>query len=208
MSADARRYLTAVVLLVLLAGTAEAVRVTRVRPTMYHPTFEDVPHQIGAYTGTDLPRDESIYRFLSAEGMLERKYAGPGPDVYMTILYAPDWRSIHSPEGCYPSQGWMVLEEKVVTVASPARPLEAKFLRLKKDKLNLMALYSFAYLGGTTADWEKEGYRVALGPRGAGGVVFALSTAIDASGSSAAADRLIPIMQVAYPAALSFWKKK
>ena len=131
-----------------------------------------------------------------------------GGPVSMSVLYAPDWRSIHSPEGCFPAQGWTVLEEKVLTVPSSAGPLQAKLIRLKKGDLYLLALFCFGYPGGTTADWTQEGYKVALGPRGAGGIVFTLSTVIATTDPEAAGKHLTEIMQVAYPAAASFWGKK
>jgi EpsI family protein len=202
-----RRYLTAVVLLLILSVAAEAVRVTRVPPAAYHPTFSEIPREIGVYTGVDLPPDESVLNFLSATAMLERRYDGPDGSVSLSVLYAPDWRSIHSPEGCYPAQGWTVLGEQVITLTSSAGPLRAKLIRLKKGDLFLLALFSFAYYGGTTADWTEEGLRVALGPRGAGGVVFTLSTPVSEAAPATAHQRLMEIMQVAYPAAISFWKK-
>ena len=208
MSSDARRYLIAVLLLVGLAGTAEAVRLTRVPPANYHPTFENVPREIGAYKGTDLPRDESIYNFLNAQGLLERRYDGPGAPIAMSVLYAPDWRSIHSPEGCFPAQGWTVLEERVMTLQSAAGPLQAKMVRLKKDEMYLLAMFSFGYPGGTTADWTQEGYKVALGRRGEGGVVFTVSTQAAGQEPEAAVKHLSELMQVAYPAAIAFWNKK
>ncbi|NLO73924.1 MAG: EpsI family protein [candidate division WS1 bacterium] len=194
-------------LLVVLAVAAEAVRLTRVPPAAYHPTFAEIPREIGAYTGVDLPPDESVLNFLSATAMLERRYDGPDGSVSLSVLYAPDWRSIHSPEGCYPAQGWTVLSEQTITLPSSAGPLRAKLIRLKKNDLFLLALFSFAYYGGTTADWTAEGLRVALGPRGAGGVVFTLSTPVAESAPETAYHRLTKIMQVAYPAAISFWKK-
>ena len=208
MSADARRYLIAVILLAVLGSAAEAVRIARVPPAAYHPTFAEVPREIGTYTGRDLPVDQSIFAFLGAEAMLERSYEGPGVPVQMTVLYAPDWRSIHSPEGCFPAQGWSVLEEKVLTVASSAGPLQAKLIRSRKDDQHLLALFSFAYYGGTTADWTQEGYKVALGPRGAGGVLFSLSTPLESSDPAPGTARLTEVLQVAYPAAIAFWGKK
>ena len=96
----------------------------------------------------------------------------------------------------------------MLTLASAAGPLQAKFVRLKKEDAHLMALFSFGYPGGTTADWTQEGYKVALGPRGAGGVVFTVSCQATDQEPQVGLQHLTEIMQVAYPAATSFWKKK
>jgi hypothetical protein len=211
MSADARRYLIAVVLLVVMGSAAEAVRVTRVPPAAYHPNFANIPLAVGVYTGHDLPVDQSVYAFLAAAAMIEREYVSPSePPVQMTVLYAPDWRSIHSPEGCFPNQGWQELEEKKITIPAPPGfpipgPLNAKLTRMEKDEHQILVLFSFAYYGGTTSNWEQMGYKIALGPRGAGGVLFTLATPLESADTTAAVNRLYTILGAAYPAAINFW---
>ena len=100
-----RRYLIALAVVLSLGGGGEALRLSRPRAADYHPTFAAVPLQIGDYQGQDLPVDQSIYSFLAAGGMLERRYRGPAGTVQLTIIYAADWRSVHSPTGCYPASG-------------------------------------------------------------------------------------------------------
>lgn len=208
MSPHARRYLTALAVVVVLGGAAEGVRLTRTREAQYRPDFAAVPLRIGDYQGRDLPVDESIYRYLAAGGMLEREYEGPAGAVRLTILYAADWRSVHSPTGCYPATGWEVLEDRAVDFPAPAgsgsaEPLHARLLRVRKGEQERLAVFSFAYAGGTTADWAQMTIRVALGRRGAGGLVFTLSTPSDPE----ALARLGQIYAAAYPAAIRFWEE-
>jgi EpsI family protein len=196
----------ALAVVVVLGGAGEGLRLSRPRTADYHPSFAAVPQQIGAYQGQDLPVDQSIYRFLSASGMLERVYVGPGEPVQLTVLYAADWRSVHSPTGCYPASGWEILEEQSVDFAVPAggEALHTRLLRVRRGDRERLALFSFAYPGGTTADWSTMGVKVALGPRGAGGLVFTLST--DLGGDyEAALKRLDLILATAYPPAIAFW---
>ena len=197
----------ALAVVVVLGGSGEAVRLSRPHAADYHPSFTAVPEQIGAYQGQDEPVDQSIYRFLSASGMLERLYAGPEGLVQLTILYAADWRSVHSPTGCYPASGWEILEERPVDFAAAegGEPLHARLLHVRKGEHERLALFSFAYPGGTTADWSTMGVKVALGPRGAGGLVFTLSTDLQGD-PTAALRRLDTIFASAYPAAIGFWK--
>lgn len=205
MSSPARRYLTALAIVIVLGGAAEAMRLTRPREAQYRPDFSTVPLRIGDYQGRDLPVDESIYRYLAAGGMLEREYEGPAGSVRLTILYAADWRSVHSPTGCYPATGWEVLEDRAVDLPAAgsrsAEPLHARLLRVRKGEQERLAVFSFAYAGGTTADWAQMTIRVALGRRGAGGLVFTLSTPSDPG----ALARLGEIYAAAYPEAIRFW---
>jgi hypothetical protein len=207
VSPDARRYLTALAVVLVLGGAGEALRLSRPREAHYQPDFAAVPLRIGDYQGRDLPVSESIYRFLAAGGMLEREYEGPAGAVRLTIIYAADWRSVHSPTGCYPAVGWEVLEDRPVDFLAPggasAEPLHARLLRVRKGDQERLAAFSFAYQGGTTADWALMTLRVALGPRGAGGLVFTLSTPNDPG----ALARLGEIYAAAYPAAIGFWNQ-
>lgn len=209
MSPDARRYLIALGILVVFGAVAHAVRVNRVPEAIYQPDFSAIPRQVGEYQGRDVPVDESIYKFLAAAGILERVYEGPGGAVRLTVIYAPDWRSIHSPAGCFPAQGWEVITDDEVTYSPPPdspvqKPLKARLIRLHKDDHWLLALFSFAYYGGTTSNWAEEGYRVAFGPRGAGGLVITLNTPVQPN-LRAAAERISHIFVETYPAAISFW---
>ena len=213
MPADARRFLTAAVLLLVLGGAAEAVRTTRVPPAAYHPTFAEVPVQIGEFRGEDRSVDQSIYNFLAASAILERVYTGPdGVPVRLSLVYAPDWRSIHSPESCLPNQGWQMVEQHVLSISAPPGfpvpgPLNVKLMELQKDQERMLALYSFAYYGGTTADWAQMSWKVVLGPRGAGGLLFTLNTPITKKGPEAG-ERLQAVLEGTYPPALGFWYKQ
>jgi len=203
---DARRYLAALAVLVVLGGASEALRWTRDRQAHYQPDFAGVPIRIGDFQGHDRPVDQSIFEFLAAGGMLERDYTGPEGMVRLSVIYAANWRSVHSPMGCYPAQGWEVLDERPVDfpVQASAEPLHARLLRVKKDDRERLVIFSFAYKGGSTADWAMLPFRIMLGPPGAGGLVFTLSTSA-APDRQAALQRLAEIFAAAYPPAVAFW---
>jgi hypothetical protein len=50
--------------------------------------------------------------------------------------------------------------------------------------------------------------KILLGPRGAGGVLFTLSTPLEAEDQKAATQRLEDLLQAAYPHAIDFWYPK
>lgn len=210
MPADARRFLIAAFLLLVLGGAAEPVRQWRVPPALYQPTFAEVPMNVGVYRGEDRAVDQSIYNFLGASAILERVYLGPERvPVRLSLVYAPDWRAIHSPESCLPNQGWQVIEQRTVALPAPPDfpvpgPLRVKIIQLQKDRERLLALYSFAYYGGTTADWAQMSRKVVLGPRGAGGLLYTLNTPVTKADSEAG-QRLEAILTATYPPALAFW---
>ena len=206
MSPVTRRYLVALAMVVALGSLGEAALRHRPRAAVYHPDFATVPARVGDYESRDLPVNESIYQFLAAGGMLEREYLGPEGKVRLTIIYAADWRSVHSPMGCYPAQGWEVLDERPVEFpgATGGEPLHARIVRVRKEGQERLALFSFAYAGGTTADWTLMPVKVALAPRGAGCLVFTLYTPLQPD-PAGALGRLQAIFAATYPAAISFW---
>ena len=187
----------------------QVTHLKRKAPAQYSPDFAVVPMQIGDYQGHQLSVDQSIYRFLEADAMTERRYESKQDAVKMTLLYGSEWRTIHSPAGCYPAGGWQVVTDEQVQVPAPAgsptsEPLEARLLHVRKNEVELLAMFSFCHPGGTTGDWARQGWQVATGPRGAGGLVITLGTPIGAE-LPEARQRLMWFLQQVYPDAVKFW---
>ncbi len=196
----------------MLAVGAVVVQVTHLKrkaPAQYSPDFAAVPMQIGDYQGHQLSVDQSIYRFLGADAMTERRYESEQYAVKMTLIYGAEWRTIHSPAGCYPAGGWQVVTDEQLKVPAPAgsptsEPLEARLLHVRKNEVELLAMFSFCHPGGTTGDWAKQGWKVATGPRGAGGLIISLSTPAT-NDLQPARQRLVWFLQQVYPHAVQFW---
>jgi len=188
---------------------AHLAHIMRKSPAQYSPDFAAVPMEIGPYEAKQLSTDQSIYRFLEADAMAERRYVSETSSVKLSLIYGSDWRSIHSPAGCYPAQGWQIVTDKQLQVPAPpesstSAPLEARLLRVQKDETELLAMFSFCHPGGTTGDWAMQGWKVATGPRGAGGLVISLST-LTGGDLLAARQRLVWFLQQVYPHAVKFW---
>jgi hypothetical protein len=210
VQSDTRRYLAAAALLFIGAGLTYGARSLRGADAGYKPDFANVPLQIGGYTGTRLPRDESIYKLLSAGGMEERAYTKGQRSVQVTFIYGADWRAIHAPTGCYPAQGWQILHNRVVELPAPPDcphpgPLEARLLDVTKADARELALYVYARPGATTADWTLQGLKVATDPTGSGGLIVTLRTRVGEQGAEAAQKDLADLLCAVYPRAVSFW---
>ncbi len=204
-----RRYLAALVVMVVAGGVLHATRALSTAPPAYQPDFAALPLQIAGYDGEELEVNESIFRFLGADAMLERLYTGPDGWVSVTLIYGAHWRNVHSPSGCYPAQGWLTVNDDAIEVAAPDNsptpaPIEARLLRVIKNEQQRLAVFSFCHLGGTTSDWTKQGWQVATGPRGAGGVIIILNTD-STPDRPTAQQRLKQFLAEVYPYAVSFW---
>ena len=209
MSPVTRRYLVALVVMVVAGGAVEALRALSTTPPLYQPNFEALPLQIAGHDGESLEVNESIFRFLGADAMIERLYTGPDGWVRVTLIYGAHWRNVHSPAGCYPAQGWLIVSDDPIEVPPPDNsptqdPIQGRLLRVMKDERQQLAMFSFCHLGGTTSDWTKQGWQVATGPRGAGGVIIILNTE-PTPGQAAGRQRLKQFLAEVYPYAVSFW---
>jgi len=171
------RYLIACGLLVF-AGVGGLVVTRRQPKTHAAPDWAStLPRQVGGWTGYDLAADKEVVEYLAADALLARRYVRAGRALDVTAVFGTRWRSLHSPAGCYPSQGWQVQQRRdiEVTPLSPLPhpgPLHAEKLLVKKADRYLLVLYLYAYPGGTTASWVEQCLKVARSGVGAGGIVL------------------------------------
>ena len=210
MHTDTRRYIIAIAILLLGTGLVQLTRATRGAESKYDVDFSKVPLIVGDFKGEPLPIDESLYKFLSAHGMEERIYRAPDMVAKLTLIYGTDWRTIHAPTGCYPAQGWDIIQNRVEKIeAAPDNPhpgpLEVRILEAVKEKNRELAIYCYARPGATTADWTLQGLKVATGKPGAGGMIVTLRTDISQSDPAKAQARLLDLLRTLYPSVVSFW---
>lgn len=187
----------------------QVMHLTRRSPAKFTPDFTAVPMKLGSYQGEQLPLDQSVFQFLEADAMTERRYVTDDGTVKLSLIYGSDWRNIHSPAGCYQAQGWHTITDEQVQVPAPPDsptpgPLHARLLRVHKNEVELLAMFTFCHPGGTTGDWSKQGWKVATGPPGAGGLVISLSTPTGGQ-LAQARQRLGQLLQQVYPYAVAFW---
>jgi EpsI family protein len=79
-----------------------------------------LPRSLDAWSSIDVPLDGSVESMLRADANLQRVYAHPsGEKVSLYVgYYGTDrgGRPEHTPEVCYRSQGWDVIERQVLAV--------------------------------------------------------------------------------------------
>ncbi len=107
-----------------------------------------LPHQLGAWTGTDVTIPQEILDILGAGDFLLRVYREPVPSqsyVDLFVAYFPSQRSgdsIHSPKNCLPGAGWSPVESNRVTLSLPGRaPFPANRYVIAKGEDRMLVLY-------------------------------------------------------------------
>ncbi|NPV48024.1 MAG: EpsI family protein [Armatimonadetes bacterium] len=206
-----RRCLTAAGLLLVGAGAVNAIWLRRTPEVRYQPDFRRVPHLIGDLRAERVPVEKRIFDYLGADAMEELSYVGPeGQQVRVSFVYGRDWRAVHDPLQCYKQQGWSVAESQTLEVPAPPGcphpgPLKAVRMRVHKAGVTMLALYLFAYRGGTESDWTAQGWEVSRTPRGTGGLLVSMSAPVR-NGDVQGADELLKrILQNVYVPLISFW---
>ncbi len=99
------------VLFVRLAAQANAASVASA-------ALEQVPLQIGAWTGQDVPLDEAIVRATDTDAHLNRRYSRRNGLESVALYIAGGVRARdlmpHRPEVCYTGAGWTLVNRRVV----------------------------------------------------------------------------------------------
>jgi hypothetical protein len=156
----------------------------------------DLPLDLGAFHGHDVPSDESVFAVLGADEMLDRVYVSPEEDyaVRLSVVFARGWRALHSPRDCFRYQGWALIRNKPYRI--PAGPsgrdsIHASLLIMAKSGTRIVTVYTFTTGRSTTGRWLHHSARMAAGGSLRGGalvvaVVPSVSSDTDARAAAAA----------------------
>ena len=199
----------------LAAATVGVLAVRQRMPARAHYAFDAdaVPLEVAGFAGGPGKDVSAAAQYLQAQAALSREYQrGDEPAVQLTVIYGTDWRTVHAPTGCYPAQGWQVVREEPADLPAgggPAEPLHAHFLYATKSGHGECALFLYAHPGGTTADWARQGWVVATGRPGAGGLVLIATTKVgpqsDEQTIVGARTRLADLVTAVYGPVVGFW---
>jgi EpsI family protein len=100
----------------LVAATIAA----RKAPAVIQTNLENIPMQIGRYTGSKDTFDQSVYDELDADKHVYRHYRSlDGQVIHVYIGYygtAKGGRTGHNPYACLPGAGWGIVRDKKIKV--------------------------------------------------------------------------------------------
>jgi EpsI family protein len=203
------RFVTLCALLALGAGAQYSLHGRRVSSPRL-PDWSKLPRQIGQWRDEEVPVDADIAAHLQAEALLSRCYRRAGAKLCFSAVYGTRWRALHSPVGCYLSQGWRVVrrEEIAIPLAHPLPhpgPLHAEEILAQRGGAYLLVTYLYAYPGGTTASWVAQCLRVAQGSPAAGGVLMMVEALCQPRSLSWVAQAERELLAGLYPFVVEMW---
>jgi EpsI family protein len=132
----------------LLAGTGIFIHARHTRDVLpARQAFASFPHQIGDWTGEDVPISRDVLDVLGPGDFLSRRYRNspPDADIDLFMAYFPSQRAgetIHSPRNCLPGSGWLPLESRRSMLSLPGFvPFPANRYIIAKGSDRRLVLY-------------------------------------------------------------------
>ena len=89
------------------------------------PRLQELPLQIGTWQGTEKHFEQEVVTTLRTDDWMLRLYKqGPDTFVWLYVGYYADllgFSNYHSPEACYPAQGWKLMQNDFQQIDIPGR---------------------------------------------------------------------------------------
>jgi EpsI family protein len=195
-----RAWLRFVLAAALIASAAIFLQ-ARTRGEVFPPRLplQQFPHQLGAWTGTDVPIQSDVLEILGPGDFLLRIYqnsetAQPYVDLY--IAYFPSQRAgdtIHSPKNCLPGAGWTPVASSHIMLSFPGHapfPVN-RYVIAKGDARQLVLYWYWAHDRGVASEYWAKFYLVAdsIKMNRSDGALVRITTAIRPGESPAQAER-------------------
>ena len=210
MRPDARRHLLAITLVVGGIGLGQAALWLRPTTASYQVHFSDIPMEVLGLKGCKIPNDPAEAAYLQADAMLSLRYGEPPDVLNVSAIYGAGWRTVHTPEGCFPAHGWRIVSSKATEIpigdeAPHTGPLHARLMRVERDDEVQLVLFVFAHKGGTHPGWKWHSFLVQTATRGAGGLLLRITAPATLGQESQVEELMDKFMRALYPHAVKFW---
>jgi EpsI family protein len=191
-----------ILVVLALAGTAIFLQGRPSREvSVPRQPFNSLPHQLGAWSGAEVPLSSEILNVLGPGDFLSRTYQNSFTSevVDLFMAYFPSQRAgdtIHSPENCLPGSGWSPLESRQVVLSLPGHaPFRAnRYLIGKGEERGIVLYWYWAHDRAEASEYLAKFYLVADSMRlnRSDGALIRVSTSLRiGEGANTAQQRLV-----------------
>jgi len=124
-------------------------------PVVVQTNLENLPLEIGGYTGVEDSFPESVYRELNADKHVYRHYqAGDGSQLNLYIGYygtAKGGRTGHNPYACLPGAGWAIVDSRKGKIRPPSHSSDAEvnYVQASRDGVNTIMVHWYQTAAAT-----------------------------------------------------------
>ena len=199
-------------IVLLLTGVAAWWLTQRPGPASDVASLRELPPQVADWRAIDIPIEQDVADMLRADLNVQRAYVHPqGYVVYVYVGYYGTTRGgtpEHTPELCYPAQGWAILERDSIEIAGADGFAAREFVVEKEGDRRLVHFwYRTADATGIRSTaalrWKHFWARLAAG-RGDGALVR-LDTPIEGDDVAGARLKLLPMDRAIESAVSEVW---
>lgn len=208
---EKRLIILAVLLMATFGGVVEATRGQATRKRQ--PDFSKVPYELGEWEGSDASFDP-VYGTDPADASLYRLYRrAPQPPIIVYVGFYGNLAAImevHTPELCYPAQGWMIRSTgRTSGGVFHGKPIAAQEILTEKDSSKRLVMWW--YNAGSRPFESRLRYVYAMWAMSmftgrTDGSIVRFETPVDASGETTAKMRIeefqkhfLPVLEPALP---------
>ncbi|WP_136514433.1 exosortase C-terminal domain/associated protein EpsI [Geomonas edaphica] len=160
----AKRTFIVTAALLLLTGVVVARVALRPAPVVLATNLENLPRQLGGYSGVDDRFPEEVYRVLNADMNLYRHYTDrSGNRLNLYIGYygtAKGGRTGHNPYACLPGAGFAVVDTGTSLIGKVRSEGEVpvNYLRARNGGVSIVMLHWYQTAGNVVLDkgWKQN----------------------------------------------------
>ena len=205
-------------LVLALLGAGALAWSLQLRPALavdVQPLVE-LPTRVGSWRFVeDVPTEPAIEAELAADLNLHRVYLGPAAEpIWLYVGYygtERGGRPEHTPQFCYPSQGWAIASDRVLDVTPRDHLRVNEYVVERNGERQLVHFWYRSHLrtgmlGGLDQNLDRIVGRIAYGR--ADGALIRLSTPIGPEGEVPARGRLISFASELDPMFASHWPEE
>jgi len=206
MTDATKRFAAAAALMLFAAIFLQARQRAEVSPN--RAPLDSLPHQLGNWTGTDVPLDSDTLKVLGPGDFLLRSFTNDQDSpLDLFIAYFPSQRAgdtIHSPQHCLPGSGWVPIENHAVPFSMPGHapfPVNRYVIRRGEDRRIVLYWY-WAHDRGIASEYWAKFYLVADSlrmNRSDGALVRITSEMYAGESAQSAQERLMPFTNSVLP---------
>jgi EpsI family protein len=133
------------------------LRIEQNKAALALPVLPTISYSLSGWVGHDAPLESQEADFWGRTYLMKRRYFRDQETVdFISSTSRPDRHNLHEPSGCYPSQGWRILNQETRWVETSQGSFPVRCLRLTRpdestrQPQELFALFWFQQADGTT----------------------------------------------------------
>jgi len=173
--------------------------------------IEKIPHNLGKWTGYDVPVEDLIFEILETKSIIHRNYITNTSNVFLSIVYYPQTKvDFHAPTGCLAGQGINIsktIQDIYINVSGKNKKLAVNQLVRQTDGSEELIYYFYKAGDFIGPNYIKLRWALALNKLNnnkKSGALIRISTPVESNNAEYAQVRLKEFIEALYPLLIDY----